>query len=121
MPEGLAGPIIGLHVLATGSSISSLATDWESSRTRSGCYEQGWTFADLGANQDSYAEGGRVGFSAANVQNFKGDARGSREVLANLSRSVSQRRSKMRSGESFDQTDLFEGDQSAEADLKKRS
>lgn len=83
--------------------------------------QEGWTFVYLGANQDAYAEGGRVGFSASSTQNFKGDAQGSREVFANLSRSVSQRRYKMRSGESFDHADLFEGDKSAEADLKKRS
>ena len=83
--------------------------------------QEGWTFAYLGANQDSYAEGGRVGFSAANVQNFKGDSQGSRAALRSLSMSVSRRRDKMRSGESFDHTDLFEGDKSAEADLEKRS
>jgi hypothetical protein len=83
--------------------------------------QEGWTFVYLGANQDSYAEGGRVGFSAMSTQNFKGDSRGSREVFANLSRSVSQRRYKIRSGDSFDHADLFEGDKSAEADLKERS
>jgi Mg-chelatase subunit ChlD len=83
--------------------------------------QEGWTFAYLGANQDSYAEGGRVGLSAMNTQNFRGDARGSREAFLSLSSSVSRRRGKMRSGESFDHTDLFEGDKSAEADLEKRS
>ena len=80
-----------------------------------------WIRAYLGANQDSYAEGGRVGFSAANVQNLKGDSQGSRHAFASLSSSVSSRRGKMRSGESVDPTDLFEGDKSAEADLKRRS
>jgi uncharacterized protein YegL len=83
--------------------------------------KEGWTFVYLGANQDSYAEGGRVGFSAMNTQNFRGDARGSREAFLSLSSSVSRRRGKMRSGESFDHTDLFEGDKSAESDLEKRS
>ena len=83
--------------------------------------QEGWTFAYLGANQDFYAESGRVGFSAANVQNFKGDSQGSRHAFASLSSSVSSRRGKMRSGESVDPTDLFEGDKSAEADLKRRS
>jgi hypothetical protein len=83
--------------------------------------QEGWTFAYLGANQDSYAEGGRVGFSASSTQNFKGDAHGSREAFLSLSSSVSRRRGRIRSGESFDNTDLFEGDKSAEADLEKRS
>jgi ABC-type glycerol-3-phosphate transport system substrate-binding protein len=82
--------------------------------------KEGWTFAYLGANQDAYAQGSRVGFSAASTQNFKGDGRGSREAFANLSSSVSRRRDRVRSGERFDNTDLFEGDKSAEADLEKR-
>jgi uncharacterized protein YegL len=83
--------------------------------------QEGWTFVYLGADQDAYAEGGRVGFSASSTQNFKGDAQGSRAAFLSLSSSVSRRRGKMRSGESFDHTDLFEGDKAAEADLEKRS
>ncbi len=81
---------------------------------------EGWTFAYLGANQDAYAQGGHVGYAAGSTQNFKGDAEGTRHALASLSSSVSNRRSKMRSGESFDHTDLFEGHKPAEADLEKR-
>ena len=29
---------------------------------------QGWTFVFMGANQDAYAEGSRIGFQAGNVQ-----------------------------------------------------
>jgi len=83
--------------------------------------QEGWTFAYLGANQDAYEEGGRAGYSASSTQNFMADAQGSHEAFASLSSSVSRRRSKMRSGESFDHTDLFEGDKSAEDDLKRRS
>jgi hypothetical protein len=83
--------------------------------------KEGWTFAYMGANQDSYAEGGRVGFSASSIQNYKADSLGSREAFASLSRSVSRRRAMVRSGASFDHTDLFEDDKSAEADLQKRS
>jgi Mg-chelatase subunit ChlD len=83
--------------------------------------QEGWTFAYLGANQDSYAEGGRIGFSAGSTQNFMADPQGSRAALMSLSSSVSTRRRKMRAGESFDHTDLFEGDKSAETDLERRS
>lgn len=31
---------------------------------------QGWTFAFLGANQDAYAEGARIGLVGGNIQNF---------------------------------------------------
>jgi Mg-chelatase subunit ChlD len=82
--------------------------------------QEGWTFAYLGANQDAYAEGGRVGYSASSTQNFKGDAEGSQRAFASLSSSVSSRRAKMRAGESFDHTDLFEGRKPAEDDLEKR-
>ena len=34
------------------------------------CATRGWTFVFLGANQDSYAAGGQVGFHAGNVSNF---------------------------------------------------
>ena len=33
--------------------------------------DEGWTFVFLGANQDSYAEGARIGLTGGNIQNFK--------------------------------------------------
>jgi Mg-chelatase subunit ChlD len=80
----------------------------------------GWTFAYLGANQDSYEEGQKVGYAAGNTQNFAGDAAGSRAAFASLSSSVARRRSKIRTGEAYDKADLFEGDKGAEQDLKNR-
>ncbi len=32
--------------------------------------DRGWTFVFLGANQDSYAEGGRLGFADGSTSNF---------------------------------------------------
>ena len=32
---------------------------------------EGWTFVFLGANQDSYAEGAKIGLTGGNIQNFK--------------------------------------------------
>lgn len=81
---------------------------------------EGWTFAYLGANQDSYAEGGAIGMSAGNTQNFAADPAGSRAAMASLSSSVSRRRTQMRLHEAFDRSDLFEGDKGAEEDLHGR-
>lgn len=82
---------------------------------------KGWTFAYLGANQDSYAEGGGIGFNQASIQNFAGDAAGSAAAFRSLTSSVSRRRGKMRSGVAYASSDLFEGDKGAEDDLRSRS
>jgi hypothetical protein len=83
--------------------------------------ELGWTFAYLGANQDSYAEGGKIGYSAGSVQNFAPDRVGTAAAFASLSPAVSRRRAAIRSGEAYDPRDLFEGDKGAEADLRERA
>jgi Mg-chelatase subunit ChlD len=80
----------------------------------------GWTFAYLGANQDAYAEGGKIGYSRGSTQNFAPDAGGSRMAFASLSGAVVKRRQKIRSGEQYDKQDLFEGDKAAEDDLQRR-
>jgi Mg-chelatase subunit ChlD len=82
--------------------------------------EQGWTFAYLGANQDAYAESGRIGYSAGSVQNFAPDAAGTQAAFASLAPAVSRKRAAMRSGEASDPRDLFAGDKGAEADLRER-
>jgi hypothetical protein len=82
--------------------------------------DDGWTFVYLGANQDSYAEGGKIGYNPASTQNWAPDAAGSRAAFASLSGAVSKRRQKMRSGEEYDKLDLFEGDKGAEEDLRSR-
>ena len=83
--------------------------------------DDGWTFVFLGANQDSYAEGGQVGFSATNIQNFAPDAEGSAAAFSSLSRSLSKRRRSMRNRERYDTRDLFEGTKEADDDLRERS
>jgi Mg-chelatase subunit ChlD len=83
--------------------------------------DKGWTFVFLGANQDSYAEGGQIGYSLANIQNFAPDAAGSTAAFSSLSSSVSRRRNAMRTGAHYDNRDLFEGDKEAEDDLRGRS
>jgi hypothetical protein len=80
----------------------------------------GWSFAYLGANQDSYAEGGRIGHAPGSTQSWAADATGSAAAFASLSGAVVTRRQKMRAGDQYDRRDLFEGDKEAEADLERR-
>ncbi len=83
--------------------------------------DDGWTFAYLGANQDAYAEGSKIGYAPGSTQNFAADASGSAAVFASLSHAVTNRRQKLRNGERYDNRDLFEGDKSAEDDLQRRN
>lgn len=80
----------------------------------------GWTFAYLGANQDSYAEAQQVGHALANVQNYAADATGTKAAFSSLNKAVTGRREKIRKGERYDRSDLFEGDKEAEDDLRSR-
>lgn len=82
--------------------------------------DKGWTFAYMGANQDSYAETEQIGVSAASTQNYVADAPGTAAAYASLSDAVSVRRAKMRRGEKHDHRDLFEGVKGAEEDLRRR-
>ncbi|MDQ6613309.1 MAG: hypothetical protein M3083_00700 [Actinomycetota bacterium] len=75
----------------------------------------------MGANQDAYAEGGRIGYSAGSSQNFAADAAGSAAAFASLSSSIARRRDKVRAGQSYDPANLFEGDKGAEDDLRRRT
>ena len=49
---------------------------------------QGWVFVFLGANQDAFEEGGRVGFAAGNTMNFVASEEGMTNALLSVSRSV---------------------------------
>lgn len=77
----------------------------------------GWTFVFLGANQDSYAEGGTLGFGDKNTQNFAFDGRGADKAFSSVSKAVMSMRFKA----DYDSEDFFEGEKSAEADYRARS
>lgn len=49
---------------------------------------QGWVFVFLGANQDAFEEGGRVGFAAGNTMNFDATEEGMIVALKCVSHSV---------------------------------
>jgi ADP-ribosylglycohydrolase len=56
--------------------------------------DKGWTFVFLGANQDSYAEGGRLGFSYGSTSNFKADRAGVQAAFSGLNRAAGEWRGK---------------------------
>lgn len=82
--------------------------------------ENKWTFVYMGANQDSYLASGRVGFSAANVQDFAADGDGAKMAFRSLSDSTANLRGKIRDGKRVSNLDFFEGDKSAEVDKRTR-
>jgi hypothetical protein len=56
--------------------------------------KDGWAFVFLGANQDAYAEGETMAFSVKNRGNWDATADGSKKMMTNLSRSLSEHRAK---------------------------
>ena len=53
----------------------------------------GWTFVFMGANQDSYAEAGRLGMDDRSVQDFRGDREGVHAAFGSFNRAVREYRS----------------------------
>merc|ERR1719498_2113849 len=58
-------------------------------------HKEGWTFVFLGANQDSYAEGGQLGYNKANIQNFAFDSKGTKKAWEAVSMGCFGMRQKM--------------------------
>jgi ADP-ribosylglycohydrolase len=75
---------------------------------------RGWTFVFLGANQDSYASGGSVGFQAGNVSNFEASPDGVHAAYDGLERTVSAWRGKSRALRRRDRDDFWGGRKEAE-------
>jgi len=80
---------------------------------------QGWTFVYLGANQDSYAAGGGMGYHADNVQDFEASPEGARLAFQSLSKGMAKERGKIRHSAARLTSEFFEGDKEAEADLRR--
>jgi len=83
--------------------------------------ELGWTFVYLGANQDSYAAGGRAGFDGRSVQNFEASAEGVDLAFRSMSRSMIREKGKMMRGEARLPVDFFEGEKDAEQRLNEKN
>jgi len=84
--------------------------------------KEGWTFVFLGANQDSYAEGGRLGYAKANIQNFAFDSKGTQTAWGAVSGAtqVMRRTCGKKDGGVYSNEDFFDGVKSAEADYESR-
>jgi hypothetical protein len=71
--------------------------------------EDDWTFAYLGANQDSIAEAQLVGMDTGGAKNWDAVAGGSVAAMKDLSYATSKERKRMRAGEA--KRDFFEEDE----------
>ena len=83
--------------------------------------EDGWTFIFMGANQDSYATGGRLGFDEGSIQNYRGDSRGTRAAMASFSRSVGDYRRSDYVGKARKKQAFYDGLKEAEIDHNTRA
>jgi len=83
--------------------------------------EDGWTFIFMGANQDSYVTGGRLGFDEGSIQNYRGDSRGTRAAMASFSRSVGDYRRSDYVGKARKKQAFYDGLKEAEIDHNTRA
>ena len=84
--------------------------------------EQGWAFVFMGANQDSYFEGARLGVEPGNVQNYEASDEGVGEAFASVSRAYSERRAMHATvGIAPDDDNFFGGVREAEEGMRQRS
>ena len=75
-----------------------------------------WTFVFMGANQDSYAEGDRLGIYGGNVQNYRGDGQGMREAWGSVDRAFGEYRRSDLQERGRRRDNFFDGTKEAESD-----
>jgi len=80
----------------------------------------GWSFMFLGANQDAFASGERLGVAPGNISNFMADDLGSERAFSDLSEAVKSKREKMRNRVAYSKAELFT-ERTAEEDFQRRS
>ena len=78
-----------------------------------------WTFVFMGANQDSYAEGAKIGLDDGNVQNYSSDSDNVALAYESMNRATSDFRSKPRSQRIADKADFFGGLKEAEQEMRR--
>ena len=76
--------------------------------------EQDWTFVFMGANQDSYAEGGNIGFKSGSIQNYDPSPASISEAFGSLSRASGEFRGKGSQERRSSKEDFFSGVKEAE-------
>ena len=80
----------------------------------------GWIFVFMGANQDSYAEAGRLGLDDRSVQNFAADRRGVPAAFGSFNRAVGEYREMPRQDRLERKGAFFGERKEAEEDLERR-
>ena len=73
---------------------------------------RGWSFVFLAADQDAFAEGGRIGMTYGATARWEKDSEGHREMWSRMSRNVSSYRSKDRYSRSMSSARFLEQDES---------
>ncbi len=76
--------------------------------------DAGWTFVFMGANQDSYAEGHKIGLVDGNVQNYAATPESVKVAFSSISRASVEFRNKNRTQRVQDREDFFGGVKEAE-------
>ena len=82
--------------------------------------DSGWTFVFMGANQDSYAEGHKIGLMDGNVQNYAATPDNVKLAFSSVSRASMEFRGKSRHQRGADRDDFFGGLKEAEAASEKK-
>ena len=79
-----------------------------------------WEFVFMGANQDSYLEGGRIGVSQESISNFEASSVGTAAAFQSVSRATREFRGKTRIERTRDSGTFFAGTREAEAVMQAR-
>ena len=82
--------------------------------------DDGWTFVFMGANQDSYAEGDKIGLDDGNVQNYAADSDNIAMAYQSMNRATSDFRGKSHQRRVADKADFFGGLKEAELEMRRR-
>jgi hypothetical protein len=82
-------------------SVFRMVTEWQ---------ERGWVFAFLGADQDSYAEGGELGVAPGNRADWDKTAAGSAKLWRDASYSTTRHRDKSAEQRHLDSRHFYEED-----------
>ena len=79
-----------------------------------------WTFVFMGANQDSYAEGGKIGLATGNVQDYAATPESVGAAFGSMSRATGEFRGKSRPQRVADKEQFFGGLKEAEEALRRK-
>ncbi len=82
--------------------------------------DDGWTFVFMGANQDSYAEGDKVGLDDGNIQNYAADSDNVAMAYQSMNRATNEFRGKSHEQRIADKADFFGGLKEAELEMLRR-